>query len=419
MEQHYSFIVVGGGFTGCAAAIAAARAGVKTLLIEKFGALGGAPCTCYVNPFMGFTVKKADGSSYVINRGLFLEMFDRLKKMGGIRDNSTTFNEEYLKIMLDEMCEEAGVDVLFHAYLHHAEVADDRVTAITVSTVEGDLRFTADYFLDSTGDAMLCELAGAPYHVGREEDQKCQPMTLCFRMANVDRDNFWRERPELNRIYKEEQAAGKILNPREDILNFSHTSDGVLHLNSTRVIGLSPVNAMERSKAEVIARKQMLELFLFLKKHAKTCENATLLSSASEIGVRESRMIDGLYTITADDIVSCKKFEDAIAVGNYEIDIHSPDGTGTTHVRIPDGQYYTLPYRALLPKKFENLIVAGRCISSTHEAQASYRIMPICAVMGHAAGLAVVQAIEEHCALPAISIASLHKKMDQADLLYC
>ena len=405
----YDIIVVGGGFSGVMAACAAAREKQKVLLVEKSGALGGAAVLNSVLPFMNYMLKK-DGERVLLNKGLFAEFLSRLYKYaesdGGdkvVSGNGTTFNEEFLKIVMDDMTDDYGVEVLFHATVCDVLSAGGKIKEIKVVGSFGVETLQARYFVDATGDAVLSLLAGASYHVGREKDGKCQPMTLCFRMGNVDMEKFRKEDlAKVNKLWKEKLAAGQLINPREDILIFSHTTDSVLHLNSTRLLK-SPVSAKEKSVAEKEARKQMLELYRFLVKNAPSCKNATLLSSSVEIGVRESRMIDGLYVLTKDDIVACRKFPDAVAAGNYDIDIHSPDGSGTSHYWVPEGEYYTIPYRSLIPKGFDNLMVVGRCISSTHEAQASYRIMPIVACIGEGGGPVLAAAAKADKALPMVT----------------
>ena len=419
----YDIIVVGGGFSGVMAACAAAREKQKVLLVEKSGALGGAAVLNSVLPFMNYMLKK-DGERVLLNKGLFAEFLSRLYKYaesdGGdkvVSGNGTTFNEEFLKIVMDDMTDDYGVEVLFHATVCDVLSAGGKIKEIKVVGSFGVETLQARYFVDATGDAVLSLLAGASYHVGREKDGKCQPMTLCFRMGNVDMEKFRKEDlAKVNKLWKEKLAAGQLINPREDILIFSHTTDSVLHLNSTRLLK-SPVSAKEKSVAEKEARKQMLELYRFLVKNAPSCKNATLLSSSVEIGVRESRMIDGLYVLTKDDIVACRKFPDAVAAGNYDIDIHSPDGSGTSHYWVPEGEYYTIPYRSLIPKGFDNLMVVGRCISSTHEAQASYRIMPIVACIGGGGGTVVAAPAKTDKALPMVTNAEVRAAVDAYDLV--
>lgn len=390
----YDLIVAGGGFTGVAAAVCAAREGVRVLLIDKSGFLGGAACNCYVNPFMSWRTEK-DGERFAISDGIFTEMVERMRDIGAFRDPSlqagSTFNEELLKLVLDRMTDEAGVDVLLHSFVSRVEKDGERIVSVTTTGKSGEHTFFADYFIDATGDADVADLAGCPTHLGRE-DHLCQPMTLCFRLSGVEVDRLHDLHASINEFYRQQQQEGKIKNPREDIMWFRHTSDGVLHLNSTRIIRLNPVDVFDLTRAEREAREQMYELYLFLKNNFEPFRNCRLLASAPEIGVRESRMIVGEYVLDTPEMKACTKFADSIAACRYDIDIHSPDGSGTSHYFFEKGTYYTIPYRCLLPKNADNLLVAGRCISSTHEAQASYRIMPVCATLGQAAGSAVAVA---------------------------
>ena len=393
-------IVVGGGFAGCAAALAAARQGISVLLVEQGGSLGGAAVNSLVNPFMPYTtVVEEDGKRKKINlsAGIFMEILDRLQEIGGLDSNRATFHEEYLKLLLDRMMKEAGVTVAYHCTLSGVEKENDMLKSITVTSKAGLIRLEANYFIDSTGDADLAVMSGCPTHLGRPQDNLCQPMTLCFRVGNIDKEKFFDARPEMQKKYKQFQAEGKIKNPRENILVFDTMVDGMLHFNTTRIIKLNPVDPFDVSRAEMEAREQMFEVFYFMKEHAGGFENAQLLFSAAQIGTRESRMIDGKYLLTQEDLKNCTRFDDAIAAGNYDIDIHNPEGTGTSHYYFPEGEYYTLPYRSLLPNGADNLLVAGRCISSTHEAQASYRVMPIVCCLGEAAGVGAAVACKASC----------------------
>jgi len=414
--NHYDLIVLGGGITGTCAAIAAARQGQKVLLIEKGGALGGAMVNMYVNPFMRYFTGVYSEKT-IINKGLFIEIVQSVRELGGMATHGC-FNEEIMKLVLDRKCSEAGVEVLFLAYFTDVEMEGTTVKSITVDTRVGKRTFSADAFIDATGDAMLAFKAGCPCTVGRESDNACQPMTLCFRMAGVNIKRFKAAKPKIQALYNKFQEEGKIKNPRENILSFIHTSDGVLHLNSTRVIGLSPLEPFDISKAEMIAREQMLELYNFLKENAPGCKKATLLSSAPEIGVRESRRIIGQYTITAEDLLSCKEFEDSIAVGCYSVDIHSPDGSGTLIRKIPAGKWYHIPYGAMLPQNADNLLAAGRILSSTQEAHSAYRVLPIVANIGEAAGLAAALAKKEGVSLADVPMDKLHSLLEENNLLY-
>ncbi len=399
--KKYDIIVAGGGFAGSAAALAAARNGCKVMLIEQSGALGGAANTCLINPFMPnrTKIRKENGETEILelSRGIFAEISKKLEDMGA--KNGISFHEEYLKLILDDMMEDAGIDVLFHATLCEVNVENEKLQSITVITKSGKITFEAKQFIDCTGDADLAVMSGCPYHLGRESDNLCQPMTLCFRVANVDEKEFFTPecKEERQAIYRRWKAEGKTSNPREDILLFRTMIDGVIHFNTTRVVKKNPVDPFDVSWAEREARRQMYDIYRMLKEELPSFRNAQIVSSASWIGSRESRMIDGEHLLNENELKDCTRFPDAIAAGNYDIDIHNPEGSGTSHYYFPDGEYYTIPYRSLVPKKINNLLVAGRCISSTHEAQASYRIMPIVCCLGEAAGVGASVAVKNNC----------------------
>ena len=399
MEKH-EIVVVGGGFAGASAAIAAARRGADVLLIEKYNSLGGAAVYDLVNPFMGNWTRDPQKPDEIIelSRGLFAEILERMDKLGGIRYMAgITFNEEILKCVLNRMALESGVRLLYNTSVTDVRVENGRITELTVSNVSGSSTVIADCFIDATGDANLAHLAGCSYRVGREADGLCQPMTLCFRLGNVqvaeDSDALKRCMSNANRLYREWQAQGKIKNPRENILYFRTLHKGVLHFNTTRVVKLDPTNAADVTRAEIEAREQVFEMYEFLRENFDEFKESSLLSTGLRIGARESRMIDGEYMLTVDDLLSFATFADSIAVCNYDIDIHSPDGSGTSHYYFPNGKYYQIPYRTLIPRGASNLLAAGRCISASHEAQASVRIMPTCSNLGEAAGVAAAMSL--------------------------
>lgn len=410
----YNLVVVGGGLTGVAAAVSAAREGLTVLLVEKSGCLGGAISNCLVYPFMPYWTKpywgEAAKNKKYLSQGIFKEMKERHDKyVTDCKDHE--FNSEYFKIVLDDMTVEAGVTVLFHSVLADVKKQGETITAVEIIAKSQRITVEGDFFVDATGDGDLFYLAGCDYQLGRESDGFCQPMTTCFRMSGVDLDLFTEERPKLQEIYKEKQAKGEITNPRENILVFFGVGEDVLHFNSTRVIKLNPTDPFDVSRAEVMARRQIHELVSFLKENSKAFNESALISIAVDIGVRESRKLKGVHILTADEIINCTQFEDSIALGNYDIDIHNPTGTGTSHRFFGDGEYYTIPYRSLLPKEFNNLLVAGRCLSATHEAQASVRIMPTCCCLGQAAGTAVGVALKSNKTAHTVDIKSLQNKL--------
>lgn len=402
--KRYDLAVIGGGFAGVAAALAAARSGARVLIVEKSNCLGGAAVNCLVNPFMPYYTEM-DGQRVDLSVGIFKEICERLKERNAMQGKS--FLEEELKYILNDMVTAEGIDLLFHAYIFRAECDGGRVRSVTVATKSGELSIAADYFIDATGDAQLAYLANCPTVLGREPDHLCQPMTLCFRLGNVDVEKFYASRERLKAVHAQSLAAGELINPRENILVFKTPIPNVLHFNTTRVVKKNPVSPEEVTEAEILARKQVYEIYEFMKKHADGLENSFLMMTASEIGVRESRMIVGDYVLTEQDCKNCVKFEDAIAACNYDIDIHNPEGAGTSHYYFPAGEYYTIPYRSLIPTGVSNMLVAGRCISSDHGAQASYRIMPVVCCIGEAAGVAIGLATKNRCTVREIQVKEL------------
>lgn len=405
----YDVIIAGGGLSGVAAGISASREGLKVLIIEKSGALGGAANNALVNPFMNYKLYK-DGEYVKISAGIFGEIINRLKKYNALHKGEIIFNEEILKIILDELTDEHNIDVLFHSYISDIEKENDKISKVITVGKSGKLTFEAKGFIDCTGDADLASMANCKTQLGRN-DGLCQPMTLCFRLSGVDVENALKIKPQINELYNKFKEEGKIKNPRENVLCFATMSKDIMHFNSTRIVKKNPINVFDLSIAEKQARKQVLELYNFLKENFEPYKNSVLISTAPEIGVRESRMIVGEYVLTVNDVLNLKKFEDSIAACNYEIDIHNPEGTGTTLHYFNKGEYYTIPYRCLIPKKVSNLLVAGRCISTDHEAQASYRIMPVCCTLGEAAGIAIALSIKDNIRTKDVDIKKLQKTL--------
>ena len=377
--KKYDLIVAGGGISGIVASVSAAREGLSVLLIENSGNLGGAITKNLVYPFVQY---KTYTTKTLLCDGIFTEIRERHEAYG---DKSW----ETFKIIFDEMVSEAGVEVLFHGTVYEAIKEGRNITGLKVTTGFENLEVYGDFFIDATGDGNLIAMTGCDFQLGRERDSLCQPMTTCFRMGKVNLELFKEEFPVLQEKYKKLREDNKLINKRENILVFYGLGDDVIHFNSTRVVGHNPVDAFERSKAEILGRKQVGELIKFLKENSKAFENASLLSVAPGIGVRESRKLKGVYVINEKDLVEFKDFEDTIALGNYGIDIHNPSGAGTTQHHFKDEEFYRIPYRSLLPKELDNMLVAGRCLSATHEAHSAVRIMPICACLGQAAGTAV------------------------------
>lgn len=420
----WDVIVAGGGVSGCMAALAAARNGAKTLLVEQYGFLGGTLTNAGVGPMMTFHAGKRQ-----VVTGIPQELIDRMTAKGGcaghIEDTTgyassiTPFDAEILKLTLDEMMAEAKVDVLFHATLTGTPREGGNIRALCVQTRSGPLLLEGRVFIDATGDAALSFLACADVRQGRDGDGLCQPMTANLKVRGVD---IARVKAEIRRkphnfnvkdhssmdrapmlamagFYEEFNAAkeaGEISTEREDVLLFETVHPGEVIVNTTRVIRLDPVNAWDLSRAEAEGRKQAHELIRFFRKRCAGFEQAELISTGVQIGVRESRRVMGDYVLTAEDLLASEPFEDSVALGGYPIDIHNPTGAKTNTTHLKPGQFYYIPLRSLIVKGFDNLLVCGRCLSATHEAGAAVRVTPIAMGVGQAAGVTAALCAERN-----------------------
>ena len=417
MTRSYDVVVIGGGPGGAAAAVAAARNGAKTCLIERDGFLGGLATAGLVNPWM----PTGHGHEGEIVAGIYAEIREELKRRDNARglgefQGGRTFDEEELKVILDDMMKSAGVDVWFHTYFIDAKTARRRIRSIRVVNKSGEITIEGKMFIDATGDGDLSLRAGAGIEQGRESDGRVQPMTLCFRMSGVDMDRV-PPGDEINRLYTEERARREWINPRGTVLKFPSVHPNVIHFNTTRVVG-NPVDGKELSAAEMEGRAQVQEMITFLREHIAGFEDACLDHTAAQIGIRESRRVIGEYVLTVEDVLGAQKFTDGICRGAYCVDIHSPTGKDTDIRNLEPETSYEVPYRCLVPKGVMNLFVASRCISASHEAHGSLRVMPIVFGIGQAAGVAAGMCIEQDRTPRRISAQKLRKRLKEqgADL---
>ena len=417
-------LVVGGGNAGCAAALASARHGARTLLVERYGFLGGTATASMVGPWMTFH----SGSERIVG-GIAQEIVERLQRMGGspghVYDSSdyvatiTPFDPEIHKALLFEMMRESGVQLLLHAYflrtLCHREVSRGSVEGAVFATVAGEREYRAAVTIDATADAYVAASAGVATQQG-DSRGRVQPASLMFRLSHVDLAKtaaYLRMHPDQMRtsLKTHERVApalsavaglhdlwhaaierGEVDIPREVVSFFITPYPDEVSVNMTRVTNIDPLDPDDLTRAEVEARMQVMQLLEFFRKNVPGFERARIAATGTQIGIRESRRIVGEYTLTREDVLQGRHFDDAVARSAYPIDIHNPAGSGTVTHRLAAGESYEIPYRCLVPKNVDRLLVAGRCISTTHEALASTRLTPTVMTLGQAAGTAAALA---------------------------
>lgn len=416
-------LVVGGGPAGIGAAIGAADAGARVILTERYGFLGGNATAALVMPLMSFHTSGVSpaknqnapkrmhllptdhGPGDPVVAGVLQRLLERLVRVGGAIPPSldtgyvVPFDPEWFKLVALELLDEAGVEFLLHAFasgILEEKPGSRKVSGAIFETKSGPVAIRAKVVIDCTGDADMAVQAGAPFEMGRA-DGLAQPMTLMFRMVEFNRkcfENYVMEHPSQWRgvhglwdLVREATKAGDLELPREDVLFFATPHDREVSVNSTRVTRVLGTDVWDLTYAESESRFQMRQIAEFLQRYVPGFEKSYAAQSGINIGVRESRRIVGEYQLDANDVLSARKFEDAIARGSYPIDIHNPAGSGTILRRLPPGEAYDIPLRSLIPQGTEGLIVAGRCISGTHEAHSSYRVMPIVMATGQAAGV--------------------------------
>jgi hypothetical protein len=386
-------VVVGGGSAGAAAAVAAARSGASCLLVESQGFLGGTGAAV-LDTFYGFYAPGPDahrvvgGIGWEVCRALTAmgEAFERPNTYGA--GTGVTYEPEALKLVWDQLTGEAGVAVLLPARAVTVVLDTGSVCGVVVETVDGPYLVRAAVSIDATGDAELAWRAGAALERPRAK-RPLQPMTATFRLLGADLAATPTKR--LHALMAE--AEGYDLARREGSVHRT-VHDGIAHTNLTRVTGLDPTDPWQRSRAEAEGRRQVREYLRFLKEQVPGYAEAVLLATSTWLGVRESRRLVGRYVLTGEDVLHARDFPDAIARCGAPIEDH--DGGTSTVWRYVGGDRtgatYGVPYRCLLPQNLRGLLVAGRCLSATHDAHASVRSMAQCMASGHAAGAAAALA---------------------------
>lgn len=403
LDSRYDVIVVGSGPAGLSAALYADRNGARTLLIEKSGFVGGMSTDGMLNIFCG----RASGE-------LFREIADKLEIQRGTR---RIYDTEELKQFYYEKLSHSGVKLLLHSVFSDAHSQDGKIQSIEVVTSSGKRRLEADYFIDASGDGVLAAAAGAEYGTGREADGKMQPCTLLMRLGGVDDSRAiyptFGTHKEYQELIQRAVEAGEIPRPAGHLIIIQEKNPGMAQCNMTNCISVDGSDAEQRTHAEMLCRSQVQPLLHFLNKHVPGYEKAYILQTGYYAGVRETRHFKGDYIMDENDILENRIFDDWCATGlKYGFGIHNMSGSGSDPTNTKTRGAYTLPFRSLLPVKFTNLLLAGRCISGTHLAHSSYRVMPICMAMGQAAGTAAALAKAQGAtSIRDISIARLQKAL--------
>lgn len=439
--EQYDVLVAGGGVAGIAAAVCAARMGAKTLLVERYGFLGGMATAGLVNPFMNYY--SSTGEKLV--GGFFDELCERMRRSGGMLDRA--FDPEAMKWAAQEMLLESGCNLMLHSIVTGARMEGRRLVGVEILTKSGTEIADAACLVDATGDADLTAMAGAPYDQGDPVTGMTQAMTLMFTVGGVDLRKalmYAKDNPEemrfpkpssedaVNRMlqgvisiagfYKQIEEArlkGEFALPQDLVFFISLPTPGQVIVNTTHVGGLDGTDSKDLTRAEIEGRRQVATLMTFFHKYIPGFESAYLLQTAPQIGVRETRRIVGEYVFSRDDVVHGAKFSDVILRSAYPVDVHSSAGKGYSKREEDDGapgippagDWYEVPYRCLVPKRVDGLLVAGRCVSATYEGQGAVRIMPNCMALGQAAGTAAALCVQKGVSPRKLDTGILRKKL--------
>ena len=385
-------LVLGAGPAGVAAAISAAREGASTLLIEQLGDVGGIATSGMMSHWTGNT-----------RGGIYEEILRRSADLPDSADYGFNgsprqiINPERLKTTLLHMLTEAGVSLLLYTFASAPIMEENRITGVIIENKSGRQAIFSKVVIDCTGDGDIAAQSGAAYCKGREGDGSMQPASIMFKIGGVDyaRAVFPGKFEDYIQIPAGEiQALGKaaLPFPAGHVLLYRSSLPGVVTCNMTNCIGIDGTNAQDLVRATVECRSQIAPILDFLRSTVPGYENCYLLSSASLIGIRETRHFKGMQTLTEEDIRTSRIFPDwAVTHASFNFDVHNMSGNGLDATGAQDAfaaTYYTIPYGCLVPDAIDGLLLAGRNISGTHMAHANYRVMPICANMGQAAGIA-------------------------------
>jgi hypothetical protein len=405
-------LVIGGGVAGVCAAVAAARGGADTMLVERIGFLGGAATAAAVNQWMGW---KTEGGQQII-AGLGQELVERLVTRGGapgfgwatlstgLRIDSVHFDPEILKVVLDDILTEAGVTTLFHAIASGADRQSRTITAVRFLTKGGELTVTPRIVIDTSGDLDVLHAVGCEM-LPLEEGEELQPGSTYFKMGPLDLGPYDAMSAEERLVIARRGVAQGVLG-RLAISCFPVPGTQEAWFNVTRfpVDGTDP---FALSRAEMKGRRMALAAAQFMAANVPGFEKGRLTGFATQVGIRETRRVRGRVVVTEQDLRDGRRFPDTVAIAAFPIDVHETRGVETRLERMggPD-HHYSIPLGSLIPESLDNALVAGRGLSATHTAFGALRIMPQAMATGQAAGVAAALSVSRN-APPAELPASL------------
>ena len=413
VQGAYDVVVAGSGPAGICAAVAAAREGAKVALVERYGVVGGNLTTGYVGPILG-----------MVGKGT---MRDELVELLGVPENDMigetgrAHDFEMAKIRLMQFVNHPNIDVYLQTTVTDVIKEGDTLKGIIATSGEGQFALLGKVIIDATGDGLVSHLAGATTEKGRE-DGLMQPVTLEFTIDGVDEskgvicigdvDDVRLGDERFLDYCKRLSLEGEIPERIAAVRLHPTTHSGQRQVNTTQVNGIDMTRVDHIFKADLELREQILTLLDFFHKHIPGYENCRIISSGTTTGVRETRRVIGDYIITAEEMAAGCRFDDVIVHrAEFIVDIHNPEGSGQAEEHIQYCDPYDLPYRCFTPKGIENLYTAGRCISGTHRAHASYRVMSICMAMGEAVGVAAAMCAESGCTPRNLNVKELQNRL--------
>jgi ribulose 1,5-bisphosphate synthetase/thiazole synthase len=426
----YDVVILGGGPAGIMAATSAARAGSRTILVERYGFLGGMGTAAGVTNFCGLHANVFGAVTQVVH-GLTDELLLKMRQMGGLSEPHSLFGNKIaaqaydnavFKVAADELVLKSGAQILFHSLAVGVIMSStNHIQALLVETKSGRKALKGKVFIDCSGDADLCAFSGAAFEKGRDSEQGEDMMfpSTMFRVNGVDASkagDAWNHFGEL--MEKAEKDGLKfprktpIIRPQKNPSEWRANVTQLANPDGTPVDG---TNAVQLSYAETLGRKQIVEFLGFLKSYAPGFENAYLLEIAPQVGIRETRRVTGEYQLNENDVMNCASFEDTIGVNAWMIEEHVAGNIQFKWQDIPNCRGFNhLPFRMMIPKGQSNLLVAGRCASMTHAGQSAARVSGACFVMGQAAGTAASMAVAGELSTSEINIEHLQRELSRS-----